>query len=340
MRNLIELQKKLIPQAIELMERRYSILRQISLSQPIGRRSLSNYLNISERVARTETEFLKEQGLIDVAVSGMTVTEEGEELLEKLKDIMVDIMGISNLQERVKEKLGIKKVIIVPGSCEKNGTLLKDVAKEGAEYFLEILKDGNTVAVTGGTTMLEFSEHIKVDRKYNETLVIPARGSMGTDVETQSNSIVAKIGKNLHSEYELLHIPDELDENAMKTLTQIPEIKKTLDHIADTDILVFSIGRADVMVERRNLTEEQKKIILDNHAVGEAFGHYFDKEGNVVYKLNTVGIDFETYKNIKENILIFAGDEKVEAFMAVSEINKNLVLITDEQSAYKILAHK
>ncbi len=34
MRNLIEIQKKLIPNAIELMEKRYIILRQISLSQP------------------------------------------------------------------------------------------------------------------------------------------------------------------------------------------------------------------------------------------------------------------------------------------------------------------
>ena len=86
MRKLIEIQKKLIPHAIELMERRYIILRQISVSQPIGRRTLSNRLGISERVARTETEFLKEQGLINVAVSGMTVTEEGEELLKKLKN--------------------------------------------------------------------------------------------------------------------------------------------------------------------------------------------------------------------------------------------------------------
>lgn len=339
MKNLIEIQKKLIPQAIELMERRYIILRQISLSQPIGRRSLSNRLGISERVTRTETEFLKEQGLIYVAVSGMTITEEGEELLIKLKDVMVDIMGITNLQNKVKDKLGIKKVVVVPKSCEDEESILKDVAKEGSEYFLDILKNGNKVSITGGTTMFEFVESIKTEKKYKDTLVVPARGSMGTDVDTQSNSVTARLAKGIHSDYELLNIPDELEEDAIKTLSQIPEIKRTLSHILQTDILVFSIGRADVMANRRNLSEEQKKIILDNGAVGEAFGHYFDKNGNLVYKLNTVGIDLETYKKVKENILIFAGVEKVEAFMAVSEINKNLVLITDEQSAQRILEY-
>ena len=37
MKDLLKIQQKLIPQVIELMERRYSILRQISLSEPVGR---------------------------------------------------------------------------------------------------------------------------------------------------------------------------------------------------------------------------------------------------------------------------------------------------------------
>ena len=91
MKDLLKIQQKLIPQVIELMERRYSILRQISLSEPVGRRTLSNILGISERVVRSETEFLKEQGLIDVAVSGMTITYEGIKLLDKLKDVIMTL---------------------------------------------------------------------------------------------------------------------------------------------------------------------------------------------------------------------------------------------------------
>lgn len=337
MKNLLEIQKKLIPQAIELMERRYSILRQISLSEPIGRRTLSNTLEISERIIRSETEFLKEQGLIDVAVSGMTITKEGAELLDNLKDIMNDIMGLSTLQDRVKDKLGIKKVILVQGSFDKNQSLLIDVARAGAEYLLDIIKDGNTVSITGGSTMLEFSNSIKTDRKYPNVTVVPARGSMGTDVETQSNSIVANMSKKLNSEYRLLHIPDVLGQEAMKTLIQEPQIKKILDTIEQTDVLVFGIGRADEMATRRKLPEEVVEEIISKGAVGEAFGYYFNKKGEIVYKLNTVGINLETFKKAKTSIAIFAGSRKVEAMSAIANINKNLVLITDEESAYEIL---
>lgn len=337
MKSLLKIQQKLIPQAIELMERRYSILRQISLSEPIGRRTLANILDIGERIVRSETEFLKEQGLIDVAVSGMTITKEGTELLDELKDIMNDIMGLSTLQEKVKEKLGIKKVLLVPGSFDKNESLLRDVARCGAEYLQSILKDGYTVSITGGSTMLEFANSIKTEKKHSSVTVVPARGSMGTDVETQSNNIVAITSKKLNASYKLLHIPDELGVKAMKTLTQEPEIKKTLDYIEKTDILVFGIGRADEMARRRKLSEQKVEEIMSKGAVGEAFGYYFNKDGDIVSNLNTVGIDLETFKNVENNIAIFAGTRKAEALIALSNINKNIVLITDEESACKIL---
>lgn len=337
MNKLIDMQKKLIPQVVELMERRYSILRQISLSEPIGRRTLSNMLDISERIIRSETEVLKEQNLINVAGSGMTVTEEGSELLDELKDVMNDVMGLSKLQQRVKEKLGIKKVIVVPGNFEKNESLLKDVAKSGAEYFLSILKDSNVVSVTGGSTMLEFASSLKSDKKYNQTTIVPARGGVGKDVETQSNNIVAILGKKLGAYYKLLNVPDELGVEAMKTLSLEPEINKTLNYIVNTDILVFGIGRADEMAKRRKLPKSQVEEILSKGAVGEAFGYYFNKNGEIVCELNTVGIKLETFKSVKNNIAIFAGSSKAEAVTAISKINQNMVIVTDEESAYKIL---
>ena len=337
MKNLLKIQQKLIPQVIELMERRYAILRQISLSEPIGRRAISSILDISERVVRSEIEFLKEQGLIDVAVSGMTITNEGIKLLDELKEVINDIMGLSTLQERVKNKLGIKKVLLVPGSFDSNNSLIKDVARCGAEYFLGVLKDGDTVSITGGSTMLEFANSIKTDKRYNSVTVIPARGSMGKDVEVQSNNVVAIASKKLHSNYKLLNIPDELGEESLKTLSQEPEIKNTLEFIQKTDVLVFGIGKADEMAKRRKLPQNKVNEIISKGAVGEAFGHYFNEDGKIVYKLHTVGIDLETFKNVKENIAIFAGKRKANALIALTNINKNIVLITDEESAQAIL---
>ena len=120
MNNLLKMQQKLIPQVLDIMTRRCSILREIYLNETIGRRSLANVLGLSERIVRSETEVLREQGLINVETSGMNITEEGIKLLEGLKETMNEVMGLSTLEDRLTQLLGIKKVILVPGDYEKN----------------------------------------------------------------------------------------------------------------------------------------------------------------------------------------------------------------------------
>mgnify|MGYP002240778128 FL=1 len=62
---VINLQNKLVPEMVQLLTERYSILRQISHDQPIGRRSLARKLSLSERVLRSHVDFLKEAGLLE-----------------------------------------------------------------------------------------------------------------------------------------------------------------------------------------------------------------------------------------------------------------------------------
>ena len=74
MNNLLEIQRKIVPEALVLLEKRYSILNEISLSGTIGRRMLASKMNISERIIRSEVDFLKNEGLIAIDATGMMVT--------------------------------------------------------------------------------------------------------------------------------------------------------------------------------------------------------------------------------------------------------------------------
>lgn len=341
MNSLIEVQKKIIPQAIELMEKRYAILRQISISQPIGRRMLSNILDLSERTTRTEIDFLKEKKFIDIAVSGMTITDEGKEILEKLDSVMGEIMGISDLEIKLRDKLGINYVVISKNVNESKDMITDGVAKSAAKYILKNLNPHDKIAIAGGTTMRQVAYNLKSDKAYevdySNLIVMPTRGSVGSDIEIQANSIAASFAKNLGAQVEFLYVPDELDGSARETLMSIPDVKRTLDHLRVSDKVIFSIGRADVMAKRRGMSYEDIEKLKAKGAIGEAFGYYFDKNGEIVMKLNTVGIDIDMYKNAKDSIVVFAGSDKVDSFLALYKLNKNLTLITDEDSAKEIL---
>ena len=185
--------------------------------------------------------------------------------------------------------------------------------------------------------MLEFSKGIKTDKKFENVTIVPARGSVGLDIEIQSNNIASDMSKRLHSKYELLNLPDKLGKESMMMLAQEPEIKRTLDLVSNSNIVVFGVGRADEMILKRNLPESKTQEILDKGAIGESFGYYFNQSGEIVYRLNTIGIDLESVKQARNVIAVFAGSKKVEAFLAISKINENLVLVTDEHSGEKLI---
>lgn len=335
----IEIQKQVVPELSNKLIDRYKILRHIYYNQPIGRRNLSLSMGLGERIVRAESNLLKEQGLIEVKAEGMNTTESGENTLEDLRKIIHIFKKLSYFEEKVANKLEIKKVIIVPSIDDNNEDKLKEVGYETSNYLRNILKPNKVLAITGGSTMAMVAEEMNESKKSLDITVVPGRGGMGKDVEKQANTIAAKMAKKLMGTYRLLHMPDNISKNILTSLSEDPKIKEVINYIQNTDILVFGVGRADVMAKRRELDEGTIDDLLQRGAVAEAFGYYFDKDGNIVQEVNTIGVKIDYYKKMDNIVAAAVGKEKAEAIIAISKLNKNLVLSIDEKLAEEILNH-
>src|SRR5699024_4096996 len=173
------------------MEKRYDILRGINYNQPIGRRTVANNLNMGERTVRTEVNILKEQGLLSIEPMGMYVTQEGKNLLEDLTEVIHKVKGLSELERKMEKLLEVENVLIVPGNSDENDLILKDIGKTAALYLKKIIKDNYIIGITGGSTMAQVADEMPKKKSKDNVLVLPARGGLGKDVETQANSIAA-----------------------------------------------------------------------------------------------------------------------------------------------------
>ncbi len=334
---ILKLQQKIIPEMIELIEKRYNILRNIYYNQPIGRRVLARNLELSERVVRTEINFLREQNFIDITLPGMTITSEGEEIIDKLKDFIHEIKGLSELENSLKKKLGVKGVIIVPGNSDEDITVLKELGRASANYLKSILHDRQIVAITGGSTVKDVIDNIFKINNLNNVMVVPARGGMGRNLETQANTLVSNLANKLNCNYKLLHVPDNLSTEAMNAMMKEKDVKEVLKIIDNADILIYGIGRANDMARRRGLAADEINHLIDKGAVGEAFGYYFNRQGEVVYSTPTMGIRNEQASKIEHLIAAAGGKCKAEAIISTEINNSNSVLITDEGAAREIL---
>lgn len=330
--------KQVAPEVTEILENRFNILKVISLMQPIGRRVLSTKVNLTERIIRKEANLLKEQGLVEFSLEGMTITDSGIDTIELLSAFFRRIRGIHEFEEQLKKKLNIKKVIIAPTVNHDPVLTLDEVGRKAATYAKKLMDKNKLIGLTGGSTVYTVIEQFKPSNRVNDNLIIlPARGGLGRKSDYQANTIVEKLAEKLNCPYKLLYTPDKMSDEAKQTLLKEPEIKEIVSKLEKLDILLFGIARADTMAYRRQLDDAAIEKIIDNQAVSEAFGYYFDSDGKIVHEITTIGIELEKLNDVKELIAVAGGVEKAQAIISVCKINKNLVLVTDEEVAKKIL---
>jgi central glycolytic genes regulator len=337
MRSLVEIQQKLLPDLLPIMQKRYQILQYIRLMEPIGRRNLAASLGFSERVLRGEIQFLKDQNLIHVHTNGMTLTREGLLVLQQLEDFMKEVSGLKVLESKLKEKLNLSKVIVVPGDSDQSPWVKQEMGRACVACMKERLGDKNIVAVTGGTTMAAVADRMTPDVKNRELLFVPARGGLGENVENQANTICAKMAEKSAGNYRLLHVPDQLSNEAYQSLVEEPSVKEVLHLIKSSNMVIHGIGEAKTMAERRKTSPEDMKKILHDNAVAEAFGYYFNEQGEVVHKVRTMGIQLDDLQKIKDVIAVAGGRSKAKAIQAYMKQAHSSILITDEGAAMELI---
>ncbi len=337
MEYLFKIQNKVVPEVLELAETRFSIMSKIKEEGAIGRRSLAEKLDESERKVRNELDFLASQDLVEITRAGAVLSESGESFLKDFQRYIQELRDLSHLEKDLTDLLGLESVIIVPCDFEHT-TLLQELGRSTARYILGILESGDILAVTGGYTMAEVASMMSGKESLEGKVeVVPGRGGLGEVVEIQANTIAAEIANKIGGDYHLLQVPDNLREENIEVIKQEPSIQKTLSLMNECNILVHGIGEAAEMASRRGRNQEEIKELKEAGAIGESFGFYFDIHGNIVESTPSIGLGLEKVAQIDRVIAVAGGEDKVWAIPAVVSPEYQDVLITDERTARRMV---
>lgn len=327
---------RIAPDLMADIGRRAQVLSSIESMQPVGRRALAARLNLPEREVRAAAAALKEQGLITMDAAGMQLTPQSIEVLSGAHDLSRAMFGLTKLEHALSQLLGVPHVVVVAGNADADPQVLKEVGRAAAHRVHKLLQSGTTLAVTGGRTMSELAHGIQSATPMN-VMVVPARGGVGSAVETQANAVAAEIARRIGGHHRVMHVPDSLDAAALQEMMKLPEVKETLELLQRADLVVHGVGRADSMAQRRHLSVEALELLKKQRAVGEAFGDFFNIEGKTVLQTSTVSLGIgKAYKESKM-VAVAAGERKAEAIIAASRHEAHDSLITDEAAAQKIV---
>ena len=336
----LEMIERIAPDMMQTVGSRYRILRTIYWMQPVGRRTLAQKMDISERTLRTETDLLKHLNLINANKSGMSLTSEGFEVYEGLEKFMAVYSGNRVKERELATKLGIARCIIVAGDSEQEVKVLERFGPIVSDILVAKLPDGdNTIAVMGGTTMGTVARTMeKVETDSRHVLFVPARGGVGETINIQANSISGMMAEKTGGDFKPLYVPEQVSPETYEYLLHEPSVQSVLKLIENANCVIHSIGEAMHMAKRRSMSDDDLNMLEEEKAVAESFGYFFNQQGEVVHKIPRIGLQLKDLKTIPYVIAVAGGESKANVIEAyIKNAPEQTWLITDEGAANQIL---
>lgn len=339
----LTLLQDLAPDILKIVRQRFLVLEQISLFAPVGRRVIAKKLGLSERNIRTETDLLKSLGLIEVKRYGMTLTEKGNHVLKEAAPFIDRIFNASNLEKDLAKKLGIERVIVVPGNSDRQERVFEQLSQQ-LESALDLLLPlgKNIITVLGGATISKAASHLSTKlSRYRDLLFVAGRGALGESVEIQSNTIAQVMASKTGGRHQGLYLPENIPSEALDILIKDAGIANAISNIYNSDAVIHGIGLADEMAKRRNLDVITRSELREKGAVAESFGYFFDQQGRLIDQVPRVGLQLEDLGKIPHVFAIAAGAKKAAAIEAyMHHAPKQTWLITDEGASNMVLKGK
>lgn len=247
------------------------------------------------------------------------------------------------LAARIETKFGLKKAVITSSPQFEDSVVKKYIGQAAAQYLYDIVKDGDIIATTWGTTLYEMATQLK-DKHVRDVKVVQLNGGVShSETNTYAYEIVHLFGKAFHTMPYFIPLPAIVDHPVVKQAIESDRhIRNILELGKLSNIAVVTVGAPtdDSVLIKANYFTDSDLAIINAKAAGDICSRYIDTAGVICSdELNqrTIGIDLNELRQKEQSILVAGGARKVDAIYGALSGRYTNVLITDQFTARYLL---
>ncbi len=293
----------------------------------------------------TQTEIAKRLNISRVTLGRLLDEAKAEGMI---KFEIVDIRGAMKtlqLEERLRQQFGLEDIKLVDCPNANADSVTKKIASEAAAYFEQLLHSNMKIGLTWGRTLNSMIESLSPDKTIKDLLVYTLVGGSSQSVDFQPNILAQHIIDKYNGRANILTAPFMCQSEELCTaIKREPTISSILLDSHDLDVTLVGIGEAPVR-DADHLSDypfdtPMINELVDAQAAGDICGNFFDIHGNLcetTLKNRIVSIDIRDLPNHKRVIGIGGGEKKVRSILGALNGHYLHVLITDVQTAEKVL---
>lgn len=291
-------------------------------------------------------DYNQNQIAAELGISRPTVSR----LLQQAKSegiVQIKIMdptnGIEQLASQLEEKFHLKKALVASIPQYESNCIKKGLGEKAAEYLYEIVKDGDMIGVTWGTTLYNVACQLK-QKLVKDVKVVQLKGGIShSETNTYHSEILDLFGKAFNTVPIHLPLPAIVDHIVVKQAMEADRhIKRILDMGKNANIALFTIGpvKSESLLFQLGYFSEEDLKHIHAKAAGDICSRFIDEKGQILNaSLNerTLGIDLNDLKKKEHSILAAGGQLKIDGIYGALKGGYANVLVTDQFTARFLL---
>ncbi|WP_276352741.1 sugar-binding transcriptional regulator [Cohnella caldifontis] len=292
---------------------------------------------------RSQSEIAEILGVSRPTVSRLLQQAKEEGIVQiEIKDPSEDV---ELLEASLQDRFGLKRVVVAYTPTYDDETVKKCVGQAAAAYLDEIVKDGDTIGASWGSTMYQVALHLRSKTLKNSFVVQLNGGVSEADVRISPSEIVHRFGQAFHVTPYLMYLPAIVDHTLVKkAMLSDRHIRRVMDMAVSANVAVFTAGSPtpDSVLLNSNYFRDDELGVIRSRGAGDICSRYFDENGEICLpELNerTVGIELSDLRGKEHAILVAGGADKTAAIYGALKGRYANTLVTDQITA-KALLHK
>jgi DNA-binding transcriptional regulator LsrR (DeoR family) len=253
-----------------------------------------------------------------------------------------ELSEIVRLERALEKTFGLQQALVAPLSTPDADPIPAISAKTGS-FLSDTMKSGMRVGVGWGQTLFSSLPFISA-KSLTDFKVISLLGGVGVVRRYNPAEFAWRFAQIFQGDGYLIPTPAVVDSVETKIalvercgLQEVFEMANVLDAVL---LSVGGIASATTFSRGGFLKEADREALLARGAVGDLLFHFFDRNGDLVdHPINSLvmSVDVDRLRKAPIRILTSGGEEKIEALLGAMTLIAPTILITDEESARRML---
>jgi deoxyribonucleoside regulator len=250
---------------------------------------------------------------------------------------------IALLRSRLIDTYDLEDVALAFTPTYDDEIVKRYIGQATAEYLMKLVKDGDTIGASWGSTMYQVALHMHT-KPLKHSLVVQLNGGVAdADIQISPSEIVHLFGKAFGVVPYFMYLPAIVDETIVKKAIMTDRhIKRVMDMARQANIAVFTAGAPtpDSVLINSNYMKPDELEVIKTRAAGEICSRYYDHNGEICLPaLNerTIGIELSELRRKEHAILVAGGASKVNAIDGALKGRYANTLVTDQITAQALL---